>query len=310
MAGPDRPASEGAPVSEEQTMQTSGPRGPIGRLRHALRPTPGRRRFLTRFGVAALVVIVFALVPGYYALQPGFLTRYPNLAAPYKSWAASPKHSKVACQSCHVAPGLPSQAVYDARMLGEFYLSFVMPGRQLDVFAKPTSAACAKCHVNLISVSPSGDLIIPHRAHTDVLKIECVRCHSNLVHHKNAAGKDIPVMATCLTCHDGKQAKNACATCHTAKATPESHRAANWDTIHPTQVGKVDCASCHAWTANWCADCHSRRPASHTATWRTDHPQAVKVHRNCEVCHTGAFCITCHGDVPKLDFNPALKLVQ
>ncbi len=294
-------------MPEEQKMLPSGPRG---RVRRALRLTPGRRRLAARAGIAALVVAVFAILPGWYALQPGFLTRYPNLAASYKSWASSPKHSKVTCQSCHVAPDLPSQAVYDVRMLGEFYLSFVMPGRRLDVFATPTSAACSKCHVNLISVSPSGDLIIPHRAHTDVLRLECVRCHSDLVHQPNAAGKDIPVMATCLTCHDGTQAKNACTTCHTAKATPESHRAANWDTIHATQVDKVDCAKCHAWTANWCADCHARRPASHTATWRTDHPQAVKAHRNCEVCHTGSFCITCHGVVPQLNFDPALKLAQ
>jgi hypothetical protein len=310
MAGADRPTSEGATVSEEQDMQQSGARGPAGRVRRALRLTPGRRRFLTRLGIAALVVIVFAVIPGYYALQPTFLTRYPNLKASYASWATSPKHSTVSCQGCHVAPDPVSQAAYDARMLGEFYVSIVLPGRHLDVFAKPTSAACLQCHHDLVSVSPSGDLKIPHRAHTDVLKMECVRCHSNLVHQKNAAGKDIPVMATCLTCHDGKQAKNACATCHTAKATPDSHRAANWDTIHPTQVTKVDCASCHAWTANWCADCHARRPASHTATWRTDQPQAVRTHRNCEVCHTADFCITCHGDVPRLNFDPALKLVK
>jgi len=35
----------------------------------------------------------------------------------------------------------------------------------------------------------------------------------------------------------------------------------------------------------------------------------VKVHRDCEVCHTGSFCINCHGDVPQLNFDPNLKLV-
>jgi CxxC motif-containing protein (DUF1111 family) len=40
------------------------------------------------------------------------------------------------------------------------------------------------------------------------------------------------------------------------------------------------------------------------------HGAKVKAHRNCEVCHTGAFCTRCHGTVPQLNFDPALKLVK
>jgi hypothetical protein len=294
---------------EQERAQGGGRWGFIGRVRRSMRLTPRGRRRLKLLGIAALVVLLVVVVPGYLALQPSFLTRYANLSASYKSWSTS-THANVACQSCHVPPTILSQTGYAARMLGEFYLSIVLRDRQIDVFPPPTKAACSRCHIDLRTVSPAGDLLIPHRAHTDILNLECVRCHSNLVHQPNAAGKDIPVMATCLTCHDGKQAKNTCSTCHTAKAAPASHSAGNWDRIHPTQVAKVDCASCHAWTANWCADCHARRPASHTVTWRTDHAQAVKVHRNCEVCHAGDFCIRCHGDVPQLNFDPAVTLVK
>ena len=67
-------------------------------------------------------------------------------------------------------------------------------------------------------------------------------------------------METCLKCHDGKQAKNACVTCHTRKAAPANHRAKDWDIIHPTMQAKMDCAKCHGWTEKWCAECHTRRP--------------------------------------------------
>ena len=52
--------------------------------------------------------------------------------------------------------------------------------------------ACSKCHVDLRTVSPSGDLNIPHRAHVAVLKMQCVECHDNLVHTTNAAGQPHP----------------------------------------------------------------------------------------------------------------------
>ena len=117
-------------------------------------------------------------------------------------------------------------------------------------------------------------------------------------------------MKACLTCHDGRTAKNSCSTCHTNKAIPASHQAANWRIVHAQMQAKIDCKPCHAWTTNWCADCHSRRPRDHTATWRTTHGQQVKVHRNCEACHQAPFCINCHGAVPQLNFNPALQLVK
>ena len=87
-------------------------------------------------------------------------------------------------------------------------------------------------------------------------------------------------------------------------------QAADWRIIHPQMQTKINCVPCHAWTPNWCADCHSRRPRDHTADWRKIHGQAVAVHRNCEACHAADFCTRCHGAVPQLNFNPALKLVQ
>lgn len=277
--------------------------------RKTARAIPRTRRRVVRLGVAVLVIAVLIVVPGYFALQPRFLASHSSVGVEQATLSMS-AHAGLACQSCHVPPSLVSQAAYSAKMLGEFYLSFVSPGRRLDVFVPPTNAACQHCHTELVTTSPKGDLIIPHRAHVDVLKLQCVKCHAYLVHAKSPEGKHTPPMAACLTCHDGKQAKSACVTCHTAKAAPETHKAADWLVVHPLRQQGADCAKCHGWTKNWCADCHARRPPSHSAVWRTTHPAAVKTRRNCEVCHTASSCARCHGDVLRLNFDPALKLVQ
>jgi len=296
-------------VSEEQggRKDASGPggiAGPGGVTRGPL----NRRRVLLWTAIAVLFVIAAVVAPGYYAMSPGFAARYSNLTDAHRTWSGS-THADVWCQSCHVPPAITDQAAHSARMLGEFYVSLVSRGRMLDVFKPPTNAACRRCHTALVTASPKGDLIIPHRAHVDILKMECVTCHGYVVHEKNLKGTHTPPMAACLTCHDGDQAKSACVTCHTAKAAPESHAAADWLVVHPKRE-TAECATCHGWTADWCADCHARRPPSHTAEWRDAHPIAVTVRRNCEACHTADSCIRCHGEVPGLNLDPAVKLVE
>jgi hypothetical protein len=268
----------------------------------------GRRRMALRLGIVVLALAALVVVPGYFASQPAFLGRYSNLADPYKAWSTS-KHKDVTCESCHVPPTITARAAFSARMVGEFYLSLVTSGRTLDVLKPPTNAACQACHKDLVSVSPKGDLIIPHRAHVDVLQMQCIKCHNYVVHAKNAKGTHVPPMSACLVCHNGKQAKSACVICHTAKAAPDSHKASDWVLVHASRQQGGDCAKCHAWTKDWCADCHSRRPPSHTTDWRTKHAVAVKTRRNCETCHLANFCVKCHGDVPQLNFDPAVKFV-
>ena len=293
---------------EKDTSKQTAEQGASGR-RPESRWAVGKRRWLVRLGIAVLVIAVFVVIPGYISTQPKFLRRYPGMAEEYATWSTS-VHFRASCQSCHVPPGFIPQAGYQVRMLGEFYLSLVSPSRQPRVFPPPTSEACQSCHLNLRTVSPSGDLNIPHRAHVVVLKMQCVRCHKYLVHKTNPSGKHTPTMSTCLVCHDGHQAKNACATCHTNKDIPVNHRSPNWVVIHPQMQKTINCQQCHKWTEHWCAECHSHRPKSHGADWRTVHGAKVKVHRNCEACHEGAFCVRCHGELPLLNFNPALRLVR
>ena len=288
--------------------QSGTKKGPLSRALAALRSKRGRR-VLMIVGAALLAAVVFLVIPGYIASQPQFFQRYDTMSARSQALGKS-AHSAASCQNCHVAPDFVSQAVYAARMPGEFYLSYLMPSRQPALFAAPTNEACASCHTDLRKISPSGDLNIPHRAHVTVLKLKCVQCHNYLVHEKNPQGTNKPTMAGCLKCHDGHTAKNSCSACHTEKALPANHRAADWVVVHPTKQKEIDCAKCHGWTKDWCAQCHTTRPRSHTKTWRTAHGAAVAKHRNCDVCHKPAFCIRCHGTFPKLNYDPTLKPVQ
>ena len=269
---------------------------------------PRRRRFVVA-GVVVLAVLLLVVLPGFLATRPAFFNRTPNLGAKYTSWSTS-THSESGCESCHTSPNVVARTVYRSRMVGEFYLSLVLRSREPRVFGTPSNEACLACHDDLRTVSPKGDLQIPHRAHVTVLKMGCVECHDNVVHTKTPEAKNTPTMAGCLRCHDGDTAKNGCTACHTKKAAPASHRAPDWPIVHAQKATDPECDSCHKWTEAWCVDCHVRRPQSHGADWRAKHGDQVKKHRSCEACHDGAFCTPCHGEVPSENFNPALVIVK
>ena len=273
------------------------------------RSTPAEKRhLLARAGLVALAAVVLVAIPAYLALQPAFMERYAEYGVAHETWSES-LHARVSCQQCHVPPGVLTQTVYGARMLGEFYLSLAPVNREPDLLGTPTNEACYRCHMDLRTVSPSGDLNIPHRAHVEMLGMECVECHDFLVHEVSPEGKSTPSMGGCLTCHDDETAKDECSACHTDKDPPDTHLEAEWVFAHPAAVDE-SCTGCHEWTEQWCADCHAVRPVSHGDDWRAQHRFRVESHRNCEACHEGDFCIRCHGLVPSLNYDSSITLVR
>jgi len=104
-------------------------------------------------------------------------------------------------------------------------------------------------------------------------------------------------MTICLRCHDGKKASRACKSCHTEKAYPVSHRAADWLRVHSERTKEIECGSCHGWTPEFCQECHSRRPPSHVGNWKKAHSHPAKARATgCLVCHKKAKCLTCHDE--------------
>jgi len=274
------------------------------------RRTPSERRhLLARAGLMLLTAIVLVGIPTYLALRPAFLERFGRYETAYATWSES-LHSGVPCQRCHIEPDLLAQTAYAARMLGEFYISLAPTSHEPELLQTPTNDACNECHMTLRTVSPSGDLNIPHRAHVEMLGMACVDCHSHLVHEPGPHGKNTPAMAACLTCHDGTTAKADCSACHTDKDPPDTHLDAEWVFEHPAAAVDDGCTSCHEWTENWCGDCHAKRPESHGDDWRAQHRFRVETHRNCEACHTDEDCIRCHGLVPPLNYDSSITLVR
>lgn len=285
-------------------MQPQEPNGTSDRPRRRI-----TRPLVLRVLIVALAVLILIGVPAYVGGLPGFFGRYDELAPKYDPWSKS-THVSASCKDCHVPPNALAQTAFRAKMVGQTYVSLVSRSGVPDLFPSPRNEACLECHDNLRSVSPKGDLKIPHKAHVSVLKMDCVQCHDFLVHEKSPEGKLTPPMGGCLECHDGDKAKNACSACHTDKALPETHRSPDWTIIHAQKKNDPACVDCHAWVKDWCADCHARRPRSHGDNWRQTHRDAVDERRSCEACHEAAFCERCHGEVPQLNFNPALKIVR
>lgn len=256
------------------------------------------RRLVLKWGMIGLAVaiVVLLVLPVISMLQPGYYRRYPSMRERMDHWVVS-THSRISCSECHVDPGAGAFLVFAARSVPAFYSQLIGGPSSTNLLKAPTKAACQKCHTTYRQVSPSGDLLIPHRAHVVVLGMQCVTCHMNLVHSPNRRGFNRPEMEGCVAkCHNGDTASDKCLDCHTRKKTPESHAQADWLAVHGTMTTKIDCSTCHDWTPEYCAACHEKRPASHAGNWKTDHaPVAKQRGDGCLVCHGGEkFCKECH----------------
>ena len=264
-------------------------------------PARKRRRFPVR-SLVALVIIVILALPVYSTLQPAYYERYPQLRGRIDAWKAS-THARIPCSDCHIDPGAVGFLTFAAKSVPAFYSQLVFGPREQNLLQAPDRAACQKCHTAYRTVSPAGDLLIPHQAHVEVLKVNCVVCHKNLVHSLNADGYNKPEMQTCLNeCHNGVRATNQCDKCHTRKQVPSGHLKNDWLTIHPTMVNTINCSQCHGWSPNYCRECHSHRPPSHMGNWKQNHQLRVKIRgtKGCLFCHGSQFCLKCHYQTPSV----------
>ncbi len=246
--------------------------------------------------IGVLAVIVAVVLPVFSTLQPDYYRRYPALGQRMDHWESS-THSRISCVECHVEPGVAGMAAFAAHSIPAFYSQLFEGPKSTNLLPAPGIEACRKCHTSYRKVAPGGDLLIPHRAHVEVLKLDCVVCHKDLVHSLNRHGYNRPEMEGCLEeCHDGDQASNECVDCHTRKQTPETHERDDWLQIHGSMAETQDCGECHDWTPDSCAECHEKRPESHAGNWKKDHgPHAIKRGDGCLVCHGGEkFCKECH----------------
>lgn len=185
------------------------------------------------------------------------------------------------------------------------------------------ATACVACHpgytpgaaVARVAI-PTAQLKFSHAAHATAA---CTSCHGDLA--KDGVGlatrEHLPRMETCMTCHDGVTANEACTTCHLATAGGRVRTALPDGALVPSggvsgephdldfrdrhaRVARAEprtCAACHE--ERFCADCHlgTMKPmAFHAGDYVALH--AVDARRgvpDCAACHKAqTFCVGCH----------------
>lgn len=182
-------------------------------------------------------------------------------------------------------------------------------------------AACAACHpgyspdlpVERIQVM-AGPLKFDHSAHANQA---CESCHRGIREVDLATTRQLPIMASCLSCHTDGSDQRRCTTCHlaTVGGLLETHfphgelvpqRTGLGDEHGPTfardhrqQARRVDatCNACHDQSE--CVDCHQGviKPVEfHAANYLLVHAVEAKRGRpDCSACHRAqTFCVACH----------------
>jgi hypothetical protein len=132
---------------------------------------------------------------------------------------------------------------------------------------------------------PPPNLKFDHSLHR-VKGVACRTCHGDLQAERVglATRAQLPKMATCLTCHDGRTAARKCITCHLAG---------------PGGIVRTD------FVEGPLAPSGSLRGADHDLQFRRSHRAAAKNDPDyCAACHRTSFCVDCHNGVIKpMDFH-------
>jgi hypothetical protein len=248
------------------------------------------------------------------------------------------------CEGCHVSAQSSASAVdnlipAEAACRSCHKIDRAQPAKT--VGKGQGAARCDACHVDpttragWMPPTPQAqpprvtlsrpNLKFNHRLHAG-RGYACALCHTTADTQAMVTRADLPMMASCLGCHDGRQATGRCTACHLAEAdgrikvrlaSPATVAAGGSGPLMPSgslkgldahgptfrrdhaQVGRDEgyCLSCHR--RNECVDCHGgvvRPPDIHPADYVSLH--AMDARRNvpdCSSCHRAqTFCVGCH----------------
>jgi hypothetical protein len=260
---------------------------------------------------AALVIAVAAAAGG--ALAAGVTTPSP-LIYPAETIPIAFDHAQHAklgatCESCHQSAQTSTSAgdnliPREAACRACHKIDRDQPAKT--VAQGQGAARCDACHVGADgqkwmpapATRPSApaepprvvlarpNLKFNHKLHA-LRGIACALCHANAEMQQAAVTRvDLPMMATCLGCHDGKQATARCAACHITEAdgrlktklvSPATMAAGGSGPLEPSgSLRGID---------------------AHTTTFKRDHSQAGRDMSYCLTCHRRTECIDCHGGV-------------
>jgi len=126
--------------------------------------------------------------------------------------------------------------------------------------------------------------------------IACALCHASADTQQTSVTRlDLPLMASCLGCHDGKQATARCSACHITE--PDGR-------LKTKLVSALTMAA--GGTGPLVPSGSLRGIDAHGPTFRRDHAQAGRDESYCLSCHKRNECIDCHGGVVRPpDIHPS-----
>ena len=126
---------------------------------------------------------------------------------------------------------------------------------------------CVLCHATGMPreffANPRREIAFNHALHTGDLALDCRHCHRGMdgVMYSQDNPTALPMMASCMDCHDDTAAPMAFESCHlnTQNLRPEFHTTtflADHRRMARTGVfpENQDCTMCHK--DNWCQECH------------------------------------------------------
>ena len=156
-----------------------------------------------------------------------------------------------------------------------------------EVAAGEPDARCDSCHPGwdgqgappAIAI-PTPNLKFNHQLHV-ARGATCVRCHGDLLAARVdlATRAQLPRMASCLECHDGRQAQAACTTCHLTDRDGRVRTTLPDGQLIPSGALRGD---------------------AHDLRFRSDHAAVARNDdRYCASCHVRSFCLDCHDGVKK-----------
>ncbi len=267
------------------------------------RKHPLLRRYVSITSIVGMTVIILTFL----IVLPTIVVFNPRSCSvchseSHNKWMNS-THKNVKCGECHIQTDIRSTIQCRLGVLQKVAIKLNLveeTSKPVGFEARPSNETCDKCHKNRRTISPAGDLRIPHAAHIKIRKLKCVDCHTGLVHKSDSTKQSQQSMLSCYNCHDGKQAPNSCSACHTEKALPDDHRAPGWLETHgqTEQQNPEYCIECHGWVDDYCGECHQRKPRSHVenGNWRSDHQPLIVTDKKegCSQCHGSQRCTSCH----------------
>ncbi|MEO6772409.1 MAG: cytochrome c3 family protein [Kofleriaceae bacterium] len=224
-----------------------------------------------------------------------------------------------ACSACH-PDASSSQSAVDNLLPTETQCRACHPIDRADPAKQVTpTAACAACHPGWTAgaVVQQTYLTPPPLkfAHAQHAQTTCETCH-RVRDVDLATTKQLPTMASCLTCHKDGEEERHCTDCHLAKLGGLLETRFEQGSLVPGRDGLGDqhgpgFATAHTQEArqagNTCTACHDRsecvachqgviKPADfHPGNYLALHVIDAKRGKDCSACHRSeSFCVACH----------------